>query len=119
MQGSLTNRLMERAAPIVPAVGMGATVIMYTDRHACTVVQVAYSATGQPKWVAVQHDRATRSDTNGMSDSQSYTYAPDPAGLMEIFTLRKSGKYVRKGDSMGNGTVLVLGVRDSHHDYSF
>lgn len=119
--GSLNNRLMEHAAPIVPTVGMGATIIMYTDRHACTIVDVRrHGANAQGSYsVVVQHDRATRTDTHGMSDSQAYTYAPDPLGMMEIYTQRKNGKYVRKGEGMDSGTVLVLGVRDSHYDYSF
>lgn len=93
-----------------PFVGQPATVCWITDRHAATVVAV--SASGHK--VTVREDKATRTDTNGMSDCQDYTYEPNPEGVEHTFYRRADGKYGRKG-----GKGLVLGTRRSYHDYSF
>lgn len=96
-----------------PKVGDGATIIMYTDRHAATVVAV------NGKAVKVQRDTATRTDSNGMSELQSYTYAPNTEAQVETFTLRMTGLYVRQGDNKNNGTKLAIGARRTYHDFSF
>lgn len=108
--GSLTNRLMENAAPPTPTVGMGGTILSYTDRHAVTVVEVL-----TPKKIVVQYDNATRTDKNGMSESQSYEFSPNPEGQKHTVTLRKDGRWKEQGGS----TVVMLGRRDKYHDYSF
>ena len=87
---------------------------MFSDRNACTVIKVI-----SPKEIVVQEDTATRTDSNGMSDSQDYSYAPNPIGCIYEFTKRKNGRWVRKGESLGDGTGLRLGDRDAYHDYSF
>jgi len=96
-----------------PKVGDGATIIMYTDRHAATVVAV------NGKTVKIQRDTATRTDSNGMSESQSYSYAPNIEAQVETFTLRATGRYVRQGDDENNGTKLTIGLRRTYHDFSF
>lgn len=108
--GNLMNRIQENAASPVPAVGMGATILMYSDRHAATVVEIL-----SPKRIMIQEDKAIRTDENGMSDSQSYRYEPNPKGRFHPVSLRKDGRW--KG--IGSNAVVRLGVRDSYHDYSF
>lgn len=103
--------LMGNAKQPTPVVGMGATVLMWTDRHAGTVGWV--SASGHK--LVVQEDKATRVDTNGMSDSQSYSFEPDPDGRTFVFTRRRDGKYREKGGRTG----LLLGHREKFHDFSF
>ena len=98
-----------------PTVGMGATVCMFSDRHAMTIIEV--SASG--KRVVVQEDTATRTDTNGMSDSQQYSYVPNPEGSTQTFTLRKNGRWVRESETMRGGTCLAIGYRQKYHDFSF
>lgn len=110
--GSLMNLLRANATPKTPEVGMGATILLWTDRYACTVTKV------EPKRVTVREDVATRTDANGMSDAQSYAYHADPNGREWVFTLRKSGRWVCAGDPP-NGTALHIGVRNAYHDYSF
>lgn len=95
-----------KGAPI-PTVGMGATILMWTDRKACTIVKVTRTQ------VHVQEDIATRADSNGMSDAQDYTYAPNPAAPVLVYRLNKRGAY--KGP-LGQ---LRIGERCSYHDYSF
>lgn len=108
--GNLTNRIMEHSAG-KPEVGLGCTICMYSDRHAATVVEVSKSG----RQIVVQRDKATRTDGNGMSDSQSYTYERDPNGAKTRFSLRKNGAWreVKGGDG------LRLGTRDEHYDFSF
>jgi hypothetical protein len=108
--GSINNRIMESDRQPDPEVGMGATELCYSDRHAYTVVEVTNSKT-----IVVQRDKATRADQNGMSDSQEYTYAPDPNGERVTLTLRRDGMWKSKPGSV----VYGIGYRDEHYDFSF
>lgn len=96
-----------------PQVGMGATVLLWTDRHAATIVSVEKNG----KRIGIVEDEATRIDKNGMSESQEYSYAPGKGGV-QYFTLRKNGAYVREGDSI-KGTRIAIGARRHYHDFSF
>jgi len=110
--GSLQNLMADEARDAgKPVVGMGATLVRWTDRQAATVVEVSPSG----HRIVVQHDTATRTDNHGMSDQQSYEFTPDPNGAREVYTRRKDGSYRRTG---GTGRCL-LGVRSHYHDYSF
>ena len=110
LYGSLVNRLMENAGPPIPEVGMGGTILMYSDRHAVTVVEIL-----SPKRILVQQDIATRTDKNGMSECQDYTYTSNPNATKREFSLRKDGRWKEaKGQ-----TILMLGKRESYHDFSF
>jgi hypothetical protein len=105
--GSLINHVMSQSqASVEPYVGMGATVLMWTDRKAGTVIKVTKTQ------VHVQMDIATRTDSNGMSECQSYTYKPDPHGRVGVF--RKTKKGWRSG-----AWGLAIGIRRHYHDYSF
>ncbi len=112
--GDLMNRLLETVGPPKPEVGMGATTLMWSDRNAGTIVRIL-----SPKRVAWKQDKATRTDTNGQSDSQDYTYEYDDSAPEEIFSLRKSGRWVRQGESDKNGTGLLIGSRDERYDFGF
>lgn len=112
MQGSLMNRIAENSTPAVPVVGMGATQIMYSDRHAFTVIAVAANG----KSCTVQADTATRTDGNGMSDSQAYTFAPNPEGATYDLRLNKKGQWAVKGSP---GQIFGMGYRSEYHDFSF
>jgi len=111
--GNLTNRISETVAPDIPKVGMGATIILYSDRYAATIVEV------RGKSVYIQQDKAIRTDANGVSDSQTYRYEPNKSECIERYTLRKNGCYVKYLESMKNGTILRVGVRDHYYDYNF
>lgn len=119
--GNLMNRIAETVKPLVPEVGMGATILMYSDRHAATVIEIldVRMISKQPTKIIVQQDRAIRTDSNGQSEAQEYRFEPDANGRKYTFTLRKNGTYVEAGASMRNGTIVRLGERDSYHDYSF
>lgn len=111
--GNLANRIAETAKPQEPTVGMGATILLYSDRTACTIIRV------EKKFIRVQEDTSKRVDNNGMSESQDYEYSPNPTGQIKEYSKRKNGAYVKVGEPMHNGTVLRIGVRDSYYDFGF
>ena len=83
--GSLNNRIMEGPFKELPdiKVGDGATITMYSDRQACTVI--ARSASG--KKLTIQRDEVTATAPG----SDEYEYAPDADGA--IFTARWTSEY--------------------------
>jgi hypothetical protein len=113
--------LLESARPIEPREGMGATVTLYSDRHACTVTHV------EPGFIFLRRDKAIRTDGNNQSDSQSYRYEPDPDGEIYRFRKNKRGywqevvfnKETSRFRFAGGGKGLVLGERDEYYDYGF
>jgi len=102
--GSVVNHLM--SGGIAPEVGMGATVLHWTDRTAGTIIKVT------PKTFTMQADNAVRTDENGMSEVQSYQYTPDPNGRLFVFRLTKRGWRCK-------GLGVCIGERRQYHDYSF
>jgi hypothetical protein len=93
----------------VPTVGMGVTILMWTDRHAGTITRI--SASGKTFWF--KQDRAIRTDTNGMSESQMYRFEPDPSARERSARLTKSGAW------KDHGTQIRVGDRNEYHDFSF
>lgn len=67
--GSFINYMMGNNTSL-PEVGKGATVLMWTDRHAYEVLNVSEDS----KRVVIQQYLPTRSDNNGMSETQNYEY---------------------------------------------
>ncbi len=94
-----------------PEVGMGCTIGIGSDSYAATVISISPSG----HQLTVQHDKATRTDNNGMSGSQVYEYERDPNGSTMKFTLRKNGRY--QGAGRNYCYYLVLGKRKAHIDY--
>lgn len=73
MYGSAVNRFEEGAQIGELEVGMGATEMLYSDRHPWTVQKII-----SDKRVVVTRDKAKRVDRNGMSDCQEYSYESTP-----------------------------------------
>lgn len=117
MYGSLVNRIQESTQAPTPEVGMGATVLGYSDRYAGTIVRV------DPKNGAfwVRQDNAKRVDGNGMSESQTYEYSPNPEGREFLFKRvtrgKLKGQYREDGRSQGNG--VLIGQRRQYYDFTF
>jgi len=119
--GSMMNNIMSRQTKgqPEPVVGMGATLLGWTDRYAATVIAVAGGV------VTVQEDHAVRSDANGMSDAQDYTYSRNPEGLTYHFRFRDGAwEAVEFNDrtkrwNKRDGYGLKIGVRSHYYDYSF
>lgn len=122
--GSLINHLYSRmtVGEPTPYVGMGATLLSWTDRNPATVVEVNM----EKRYIVVQDDDYTRVDANGMSEAQEYEYTPNPNGFKRIFRKSKKGEWVQHHVNpatnrlvQARGCGLRLGKRDKYHDYSF
>lgn len=124
---SMTNHLYSRMTKGQPEPehDMGATIMCWTDRHAATIINVTKLATTV---IWVREDKAKRTDKNGLSESQSYDYAPDPAGRLYTFRQRADGSWEqvvvnaktgRLNKVEGGGHGLRIGSRDHYHDFSF
>jgi hypothetical protein len=94
---------------MIPFVGMGCTLAWYSDRDAATVIEVKSKST-----IIVQTDVATRTDNNGMSECQTYTYSPNPQG--EKFIVRKT---VKGWKVLKKKAKVYLGTREKYRDFSF
>jgi hypothetical protein len=101
---------------VEPAIGMGATIIHFSDRTACTIVGIKSFKTGAKagtvRQIVLQRDIATRIDGNGMCDSQKYRYERDPNGI--LFTARPKDGQLKVGSS-----PIVIDYREEYFDYSF
>lgn len=113
--GNLTNHITETVKPVAPVVGMGVTIVYYSDREAGTIVDVSTDG----KKIKIQQDLAIRTDSNGQSESQDYRFEANPKGDVFFASLRKNGTFVLKNRSMQNGTIVRVGERDTYHDYGF
>jgi hypothetical protein len=99
----------------IPRVGDGVTIAYFSDRKACTILEVSKSG----KKVIVQMDSMVRVDQRGMSDAQEYRYERNPEGSIQEFSLRNNGRWVRVGENAKNGTGLITTGRYGYYDYSF
>ncbi len=116
---------------INPVVGAGVSICGYSDVYACSIVEVSKSG----KSIKVVRDKSVLLNGVGsgepdalkfspggfcghMSGIQRYSYEPNPEGYPESFSLRKNGRWVRKGESAKGGSKLIAG-RHEHYDYNF
>lgn len=121
--GSLMNHLY--SGPVknepTPEVGMGATILLWTDRHAATVIG------WDGKTVLLQEDDVKRTDNNGMSESQTYECTPHSKSPVLRFRKDKTGSWreiflnreTNRWNMPKGGHGLMLGVRRPYHDFSF
>ena len=120
---SLTNHLYARAVngQPEPQVGMGATILAWTDRYAGTITEVRPNGV-----ITVQDDQAIRVDQNGMSECHEYRYEPNPRGPIRHFRRRRNGVWSEVEFNpetnrwkFSDGLGLRIGDRHHYHDYSF
>jgi hypothetical protein len=117
---SLVNHLLSRTASLKPEVGMGCTILHWTDRSPATVVSI------DDKFLVIQSDGYVRTDSNGMSESQTYEYSPDPNGGKYTFKMWKGQwKEVQQNPETGRwtlvkgGTKILIGRREKYEDFTF
>ena len=108
----------------IPAVGDGATFLLYSDRWAGTVVDVFTK--GKTTYVRVQRDTSVRTDTNEFSELQSYSFSRNPSGLIATFKRDKAGRWVEVVMNPETGRYnggfsgsVKFGERDEYFDFSF
>lgn len=139
--GSLDNRLCEGAIIGEVKIGAGVTELMYSDRHAYTIVAIPDS-----KHIIIRECTAIRIDGNGASDCQAYEYQTQEKksytqedlkedSLTYILMSDRRKKQIKKygiGENekvltltkngykeMGNCNGFMVGKRDEYYDYSF
>lgn len=112
MSPTITLDHLSRNGDAAVRVGDSATMLLYSDAHAGTVVYV--SASG--KTIKVQRDTAKRTDKNGQSEDQRYAYERNPGG--PVTTYRFSSRY---GWINRNATArrCLVGVRREWYDPTF
>lgn len=98
-------------------VGDGATVSNGRDRNAATVIAVDRDG----KQITVQHDTSTlvNEDGLGIHGVQNYTHERNKAGMTSIYTLRKNGRYVLRGDNIRSCWCLGVNGRSTYQDPHF
>jgi hypothetical protein len=72
----------------------------------------------------VQEDNAKRIDKNGISESQSYEYTPNPNGPIRFFRMKNNmweSVYIDADTNRFKKGVggIVLGHREEYYDFSF
>jgi hypothetical protein len=90
--------------------GLGATLCAGSDRYAYTLV--GWTANGEI--IYVTKDKATRTDKNGQSEDQTYSYETQKEALPEKAVWSRQQKRYRL-----SGMGLYLGVRKEYSDPGF
>jgi len=123
--GSLVNHLHSRMVigQPEPTVGMGATLLSWSDRNPATIIEVFSIRT--TKFIVVQADKYKRIDQNGLNEIQKYEYSANPEGAKYTYRIGRDGKWEEvylndnkrwvKCGSQG----LRIGERQRYYDFSF
>lgn len=123
---SVVNHIYSRAVigQPEPQVGMGGTVLHWTDRDPVTIFRVF--KVGKSVLIETRDDDYRRTDANGMSEEQDYEYITNVNGARRYFRLESSGRWVnvRKNEDTGRwgktgGCGFRIGERNKYYDYSF
>lgn len=87
--GSVVNHMMANNSTS-PVVGEGATILMWTDRHAYTVRSISKNG----KTVVMEECDAKRTDSNGMSECQEYDFSEHTGNMVTVNLLRGNWRRV-------------------------
>ena len=124
MYGSLINRVSENYGQKEYAdvkIGEGVTEFLYSDRKPYSVVEKMDKGV-----LRITQDTATRTDTKGMSDTQSYDYETnwDEEGILlkkgrdgswsMVVINQETGRFKKV-----NYGKFSIGSREKYHDFSF
>jgi hypothetical protein len=145
--GSIDNRIAEKTLQPVPVVGMGATEMLWSDRHAHTVLQVSEEMVEDqinvtdvgvitrtyPKWIMAKQDQAKVVKGSCQDGSAEYEFTND--GNIEqasrYYYHKPSHKYREESRTWKNGEIvgtkrtnagmqgIILGYRDEYYDPCF
>jgi hypothetical protein len=124
----MINNLLARATigQPAPTIGMGATILLYSDRHAATIVKV--ETIGKAKIVTTRDDTVRVTAGSAHDGSAQYSYTPNPQGRRRSF--RATGPdgtwqqvtfnedTQRWNKIKGGGQGLRIGDRDEYRDPS-
>ncbi len=96
---------------IKPTVGMGVTRRIGSDRYPFTVWEVR-----SPTCIVVKEDLATRNDSNGESECQTYLFSTDASAPDVVLTKRRDGSWKSRGGAVPG--TFKIGKRSRFHDYT-
>jgi len=127
--GSLVNNIHSRATigQPRPKVGMGATILSWTDRHAATITKVSeYCGKVWLYEIEVVRDNAKVVSGSGHDGSAVYEFTPGD-GSPHLFAFSKKTQrwepVIRNPDTgklnKQRGLGLLIGERDHYRDPSF
>lgn len=97
---------MEQGELWTPEIGAGATLHVGSDSYPYTVIRKT------AKTVTLRADSFKQTDSNGISESQSYEYSADPTGRVVVARWTKRGW-------QANGTPVSMTGRRAYLDPSF
>ena len=146
MNTSLVNDMYARGVvgQPTPFLGMGATLLRFTDRDPATIVEIVIKlrkveivVTPEMKAgvdyniddvvrIGVTLDSYKRTDGNGMSEMQEYEYTSNPDGYISYYRKNKDGMW--KGTVLNKETgrwvkhktsSIKIGVREKYEDPCF
>lgn len=109
MKTSVTNMMLSEYNDS-PELGMGATELCFTDRHAYSIIKICTS-----RKVIVRRDKVTLVGGSCNTEHQDYIFEPDPEGHEIPVTFRKDGKW--RGTN--RGSLFTLGIREEYIDPNF
>jgi hypothetical protein len=113
MPTSTASNLSSEETPVVPVVGLPASYQVGSDRYAVTVVAVSKSG----HEVTTRDAKSRLASGSIFSEQQRYLFVADPEGAVRVFTRRKNGRYVSKGNKRSG--FLSLGEYSAYRDPSF
>lgn len=126
---SLVNHMYSRMTTGAPApeVGMAATTLSWTDRHAATVTEVIELTSKVWAYeIRVADDIVTVESGSTHDGSAKFTMVPNYEGFAALYRMnRKTGQWVHgyinksTGRFLKTGGGLILGRRDHYVDPSF
>lgn len=93
---------------------MGATGFWYSDKTACTVVEIL-----SPKRIVVQEDFADLGPDFSYYLNQNYEFSPNPNGVKRTVSLRKNGYWITVGEKSNSTPRFRLGKRQRYDDPHF
>jgi len=128
--GSVMNHLYSRMVigEPKPEVGMGATILSWTDRNAATIVAVKPPDSKRYEYeIELTYDHARCVSGSSFDGTAIYEYEPDPKGGRILYVKKRdTGEWVRARRSpktgrtvLERGAGLRIGERNSYRDPSF
>jgi hypothetical protein len=117
--GSFVNHLLGGANQKTPEVGMGATMLRWSDRAPATVVEVLHfksgAKKGQVRGVVVTEDDYEVTSGSIWDGSAKYEFTSNPESPRRAtYLINQHGQFVLKGST----EKLAMGYRDCYRDPS-
>lgn len=112
--GNIMNRLAENSKSPDPVVGMGATELMWSDRHPYEIISVKDARHCDVR----ELDHALVPGSDWLSGN--YTYSSNPEGIVKHLFKKSNGIWVERiGESRREGSKFALGYAEYYLDPSF